>query len=698
MNFIYKDIVISYYEQVSLCMPPWREKTKRVSQHMSDKKSIGAELREIAEKRILVMDGAMGTQIQDLKLDEAGYRGDRFKDWAQDVKGNNDLLTLSNPDAIKDIHIAYLQAGADIVETNTFSATSIAQADYGMEDLAYELNERGARLAREACNSVMAHDKTRQCFVAGALGPTNRTASMSPDVNDPAYRAVTFDDLREAYLSAATGLIEGGADILLIETIFDTLNAKAAIYACHEAFDATGKRLPIMVSGTITDLSGRTLSGQTPAAFWNSVAHANPLSVGLNCALGAKEMRQHVAEISNIADTLVCAYPNAGLPNEFGEYDESPEATAEMLGELMRYRHGIAVAGTHGKTTTTSLLTTMLAEENLDPTYVIGGLLNSTGVNAALGESRFIVAEADESDASFLYLQPMAAIVTNIDADHMDTYEGSFDKLKDTFIQFLHNLPFYGLAVVCGDDANIREILPRIGRPTLTYGFGEDNDIRAVDVVQEGMQSHFTVLRKDREPLRVTINQPGLHNVLNALAAIGVATDEGVSDGAICRALEGFSGVGRRFQVQGEFAVGEGLVKLVDDYGHHPKEVEATIKAARASHPDRRLVMLFQPHRFSRTRDCFDDFVDVLSQVDQLLLLEVYPAGEKPIVGADSRALARSIRLRGEVEPILVDPVDGNLPNVLQKVLQANDLLLTQGAGNVGAISVELAQHRLYAE
>ena len=290
---------------------------------------------------------------------------------------------------------------------------------------------------------------------------------------------------------------------------------------------------------------------------------------------------------------------------------------AEMLGELMRYRHGIAVAGTHGKTTTTSLLTTMLAEENLDPTYVIGGLLNSTGVNAALGESRFIVAEADESDASFLYLQPMAAIVTNIDADHMDTYEGSFDKLKDTFIQFLHNLPFYGLAVVCGDDANIREILPRVGR---------------------------------------------------------------------------------RFQVQGEFEVGEGTVKLVDDYGHHPKEVEATIKAARASHPDRRLVMMFQPHRFSRTRDCFDDFVDVLSQVDQLLLLEVYPAGEKPIVGADSRALARSIRLRGQVEPILVDPVEGNLPNVLQKVLQPNDLLLTQGAGNVGAISVELAQHRLYAQ
>ncbi len=369
---------------------------------------------------------------------------------------------------------------------------------------------------------------------------------------------------------------------------------------------------------------------------------------------------------------------------------------AEMLGELMRYRHGIAVAGTHGKTTTTSLLTCMLAEEGMDPTYVIGGLLNRTGVNAALGASRYIVAEADESDASFLHLEPMAAIVTNIDADHMDTYGGSFDVLKDTFIQFLHKLPFYGLAVVCGDDANIREIMPRIARPLLTYGFNPDNDIRAVDVEQDGMRSHFTVLRKDRELLRLTINQPGLHNVLNALAAIGVATDEGVSDAAIGRALEGFSGVGRRFQVQGEFGLEQGTVKLVDDYGHHPKEVEATIKAARQSHPDRRLVMIFQPHRFSRTRDCFDDFVDVLSQVDQLLLLEVYPAGEKPIVGADSRSLARSIRLRGEVEPILIDPVEGNLQNVIQKVLQPNDLLLTQGAGNVGAISLELAHHQLY--
>ena len=243
--------------------------------------------------------------------------------------------------------------------------------------------------------------------------------------------------------------------------------------------------------------------------------------------------------------------------------------------------------------------------------------------------------------------------------------------------------------------STIREIMPRIGRPVLTYGFNEDNDIRAIDVEQDGMRSHFTVLRKDREPLRVTINMPGAHNILNSLAAIGIATDEGVSDAAISRALESFSGVGRRFQVQGEFELGEGTVKLVDDYGHHPKEVEATIKAARSSHPDRRLVMMFQPHRYSRTRDCFDDFVDVLSQVDQLLLLEVYAAGEKPIVGADSRSLARSLRLRG-VEPILIDPVEGNLANAMQTVLQANDLLLTQGAGNVGAISIELAQHGLY--
>jgi 5-methyltetrahydrofolate--homocysteine methyltransferase len=289
--------------------------------------------REIAAKRILVLDGAMGTEIQALKLDEAGYRGKRFADWAQDVRGNNDLLNLSIPDAVRTIHVDYFLAGADIVETNTFSSTTIAQADYGMEALAYELNFEGARLAREAGDIAQKKDGKPR-FVAGALGPTNRTASISPDVNRPGFRAISFDELKEAYAEQARGLIEGGADLLLIETIFDTLNAKAAIYAIEELFDARGIRLPVMISGTITDLSGRTLSGQTPTAFWHSVRHANPVSVGLNCALGAKEMRAHIDEISRVADTLVCAYPNAGLPNEFGLYDESPEYTASLLEEF----------------------------------------------------------------------------------------------------------------------------------------------------------------------------------------------------------------------------------------------------------------------------------------------------------------------------------------------------------------------------
>ncbi|MEP3428615.1 MAG: homocysteine S-methyltransferase family protein, partial [Roseibium sp.] len=266
----------------------------------------------MATSRILVLDGAMGTEIQLLKLDEAAYRGDRFKDWPSDVKGNNDLLSLTMPDAIRKIHVDYLEAGADFAETNTFSSTTIAQADYGMEELAYELNYESARLAKEACDLVTAKDPSRPRFVAGALGPTNRTASISPDVNNPGYRAVTFDDLRIAYAEAARGLIAGGADILLVETIFDTLNAKAALFGIEEVFKELGKSYPIMISGTITDLSGRTLSGQTPEAFWNSVKHTNPFTIGLNCALGAKEMRAHVDEIGRVADTFVCAYPNAG--------------------------------------------------------------------------------------------------------------------------------------------------------------------------------------------------------------------------------------------------------------------------------------------------------------------------------------------------------------------------------------------------
>ncbi|GAA0773042.1 methionine synthase [Roseibium denhamense] len=291
-------------------------------------------LYDLAKSRILILDGAMGTAIQELKLDEAAYRGERFKDWPSDVKGNNDLLSLTQPDAIRAIHKAYLDAGADILETNTFSSTTIAQADYGMEGLAYELNYESAKLAREACLQKQAEDPDRQCFVAGALGPTNRTASISPDVNNPGYRAVSFDDLRIAYAEATRGLIAGGSDIILVETIFDTLNAKAALFAIEEVFEETGQTLPIMISGTITDLSGRTLSGQTPEAFWNSVRHTNPLTIGLNCALGAKEMRAHIVELGRVADTLVCAYPNAGLPNEFGEYDESPEHMAGLIEEF----------------------------------------------------------------------------------------------------------------------------------------------------------------------------------------------------------------------------------------------------------------------------------------------------------------------------------------------------------------------------
>jgi 5-methyltetrahydrofolate--homocysteine methyltransferase len=298
---------------------------------MSEK--ILQELEVAARERILVLDGAMGTMIQGLRYDEAQFRGTRFVDWKQDVRGNNDLLILTQPDAIRDIHLAYFQAGADIVATNTFSSTAIAQADYGMEEIVRELNRDGARLAKEAAALAEAQDGRRR-FVAGALGPTNRTASISPDVSNPGFRAVSFDDLRLAYAEAVRGLIEGGADILLLETIFDTLNAKAALFAFEEVFAETGTRLPVMISGTITDLSGRTLSGQTPEAFWHSLRHAKPFSIGLNCALGAREMRAHLAEISRVADTLVCAYPNAGLPNEFGLYDESPEYMASLIGEF----------------------------------------------------------------------------------------------------------------------------------------------------------------------------------------------------------------------------------------------------------------------------------------------------------------------------------------------------------------------------
>lgn len=369
---------------------------------------------------------------------------------------------------------------------------------------------------------------------------------------------------------------------------------------------------------------------------------------------------------------------------------------AEMLGELMRYRHGIAVAGTHGKTTTTSLVASILAAGDRDPTFVIGGLLNSAGSNAGLGESRYLVAEADESDASFLHLQPMVAVVTNIDADHMETYEGDFNKLKLTFLEFLHNLPFYGLAVMCGDDPIIQEVMPQVSRTVLTYGFDQKNDYRAFDVQQQGSMSRFKVHRPNREaPLSIFLNLPGKHNVLNATAAVAVATEEGVEDDAIQSGLADFLGVGRRFQVCGEFPVGPGLgAMLVDDYGHHPREVGATIAAIRAGWPERRLVMIYQPHRYTRTRDLFEDFVDVLSTVDQLVLLEVYSAGEAPIPGAEGRTLSRSIRTRGMVDPIFVKSIE-EVPSVLANIIQPGDIVITQGAGNIGSLARILTENKL---
>jgi UDP-N-acetylmuramate--alanine ligase len=366
-------------------------------------------------------------------------------------------------------------------------------------------------------------------------------------------------------------------------------------------------------------------------------------------------------------------------------------ARAEMLSELMRYRHGIAIAGTHGKTTTTSLLASIFAAEKLDPTYVIGGLLNSSGTNAKLGESRFLVAEADESDASFLHLQPMVAVVTNIDEDHMETYEGDFEKLKSYFVEFLHNLPFYGLAVLCLDDPVVAEILPRVSRPTLTYGFSEKADFRIQNLQQHQDVTEFDVARPDgRKTLSLRLNMPGRHYALNTTAAVVVATDEGISDQAICDGITNFTGVGRRFEVLGEFPINDGKVLLIDDYGHHPREVAATISAIRDGWPGKRLIMIYQPHRYTRTRDLYEDFVDVLSEIDVLLLLEVYPAGEKKIAGATSKNLCRSIRLRGNMDPVYVQHHE-DLPTLLKNILRNGDIVVTQGAGSVGAIAKQLA-------
>ncbi|WP_423370181.1 UDP-N-acetylmuramate--L-alanine ligase [Burkholderia sp. LMG 32019] len=366
---------------------------------------------------------------------------------------------------------------------------------------------------------------------------------------------------------------------------------------------------------------------------------------------------------------------------------------AVMLAELMRLKQGIAIAGTHGKTTTTSLVASVLAAGGLDPTFVIGGRLISAGANARLGTGDFIVAEADESDASFLNLYPVIEVITNIDADHMDTYGHDFARLKHAFIEFTQRLPFYGSAVVCVDDPNVRQIIPFISKPVVRYGLSPDAQVRAENIDARDGRMHFTVIREGRAPLSVVLNMPGLHNVQNALAAIAIATDLGVTDDAIQLALAEFNGVGRRFQRYGEVPTADGgQYTLIDDYGHHPVEMAATIAAARGAFPGRRLVLAFQPHRYTRTRDCFDDFVNVLSTVDALVLTEVYAAGEAAISTANGEALSRALRAVGKVDPVFVATVD-DVPDALAKVAQNGDVVITMGAGSIGGVPTKVTQH-----
>lgn len=362
---------------------------------------------------------------------------------------------------------------------------------------------------------------------------------------------------------------------------------------------------------------------------------------------------------------------------------------AQMLGELMRFRYAIAVAGTHGKTTTTSMVASLLAEGGLDPTFVIGGRLKSADANARLGSGRYLVAEADESDASFMHLQPMMAIVTNVDNDHLGTHEGDFERLKQSFVDFLQNLPFYGLAVICADDPVAASLVPRIGRPVLTYGVSEGADVRATDIQRAGMQTIYQVHRPQLPSLQVRLNLPGHHNVLNSLSAITVATELGVTDSAIQNALLSFQGIDRRLQQYGDVDTPAGRVTLIDDYGHHPTEIAATLEAIRQGWPRRRLVLAFQPHRYSRTRDLLDDFARVLASVDALIVTEVYAAGEAPITGADSRAMCRAIRSHGAVEPVYVAGVD-ELPQALARIIRDGDVIVTMGAGSIGGKTAEL--------
>jgi UDP-N-acetylmuramate--alanine ligase len=412
-------------------------------------------------------------------------------------------------------------------------------------------------------------------------------------------------------------------------------------------------------------------------------------------ALGAQIRLQHDAANIAGADAVVVSTAVAGNNPEVAAARAAriplvPRAL--MLAELMRLKQGVAIAGTHGKTTTTSLVASVLAEGGLDPTFVIGGRLNSSGSNARLGSGEFIVAEADESDASFLHLQPVVAVVTNIDADHMDTYQHDFARLKQAFVSFLQNLPFYGSAVLCVDDPNVREILPFVSKPVLSYGFAPEAMVRAENVEHMAGAMCFTLLRERRAPLGVTVNLPGRHNVQNALAAIAVAGELGVPDAAMQKALAEFRGVGRRFQRCGEIgAPGGGTFTLVDDYGHHPAEMAATLDAARGAFPGRRIVLAFQPHRYTRTRDLFEDFVKVLSTVDSLILAEVYPAGEQAIVAADGRALARAVRVAGKVEPLFIEVIAQMAPEI-RRIARAGDVVLTMGAGSIGGVAAQLVK------
>lgn len=410
--------------------------------------------------------------------------------------------------------------------------------------------------------------------------------------------------------------------------------------------------------------------------------------------LGAKVTQGHAADNVKDADAIVTSTAVRG---------DNPEVVAArarkipivpravMLAELMRLKQGIAIAGTHGKTTTTSLVASVLAEGGLDPTFVIGGRLNSAGANAKLGAGDFIVAEADESDASFLNLSPCIQVITNIDADHMETYDHSFAKLKQAFVEFTQRLPFYGVVMLCMDDANVREIMPFISKPVMTYGFHPDAEVRAVDAKAINSHMEFTVVQKDYPPLLVHLNQPGMHNVQNACAAIAIARELGVDDKATQKALKEFNGVGRRFTRYGEIALPSGgTFALVDDYGHHPVEMAATLAAARGAYPGRRLVLAFQPHRYTRTRDLFEDFVKVMSGVDTLVLGEVYAAGEAPIVAADGRSLSHALRVLGKVEPVFVEDI-ADMPDTIMNVARDGDVVITMGAGSISGVPAKLA-------